>query len=46
LDDAVDQLRAAVAGFVQSYNTQWLIGWLGHRIPKEAYQDATTTAVA
>jgi putative transposase len=46
LHDTVDELRQAVAGFVQSYNSQWLIGRLGHRTPKEAYQDATTTAAA
>jgi hypothetical protein len=31
---------------VETYNTQWLIGRLGHRTPKEAYQDATMTAAA
>jgi putative transposase len=46
LHDTVDQLRQAVAGFVDRYNTQWLIGRHGHRTPKEAYQDATTTAAA
>jgi putative transposase len=46
LHDTVDQLRQAVAGFVRSYNSQWLIGRLGHRTPKEAYQDATTTTAA
>jgi putative transposase len=46
LHDSVDDLRQAVAGFVHSYNTQWLIGRHGHRTPKEAYQDATTTAAA
>jgi putative transposase len=46
LHDSVDELRQAVAGFVETYNTQWLIGRLGHRTPKEAYQDATTTAAA
>jgi hypothetical protein len=46
LHDNVDERRQAVAGFVQSYNTQWLIGRHGHRTPKEAYQDATTTAAA
>jgi putative transposase len=46
LHDSVDQLRQAVAGFVDRYNTQWLIGRLGHRTPKEAYQDATMTAAA
>jgi hypothetical protein len=28
------------------YNTQWLIGRLGHRTAKEAYQAAITTAAA
>jgi putative transposase len=46
LHDTVDQLRQAITGFVDTYNTQWLIGRLGHRTPKEAYQDATTTAAA
>jgi transposase InsO family protein len=46
LQDGVDDLRQAVAGFVHTYNTQWLIGRHGHRTPKEAYQDATTTAAA
>jgi hypothetical protein len=31
---------------VKTYNAQWLIGRLGHRTPKEAYQDATATAAA
>ena len=39
-------LGQAVAGFVETYNTQWLIGRLGHRTPKEAYQAAPTTAAA
>jgi hypothetical protein len=30
--------RQAVAGFVHSYNTQWLIGRLGHRTPKPGRQ--------
>ena len=46
LHDTIDQLRAAVAGFVQSYNTQWLIGRHGHLTPKEAYQAAQTAAAA
>jgi hypothetical protein len=46
LHDTVDELRQAVTCFVQTYNTQWLIGWLGHRSPKAAYQDAHTTAAA
>jgi hypothetical protein len=46
LHNTVDQLRQAVAGFVQTYNSQWLIGRLGHRTPKEAYQAVQTTAAA
>jgi putative transposase len=46
LHDGIDELRQAVAGFVHTYNTQWLIGRHGYRTPKEAYQDATTTAAA
>ncbi len=46
LYEGVDELRQAMAGFVATYNTQWLIGRHGHRTPKEAYQDATTTAAA
>jgi putative transposase len=46
LHDTTDQLRQAVAGFVHTYNTQWLIGRHGHRTPKEAYQDATATPAA
>jgi putative transposase len=46
LHDTSDELRQAVAGFVHTYNTQWLIGRHGHRTPKEAYQDATTTTAA
>jgi putative transposase len=46
LHDSVDELRQAVTTFVKTYNAQWLIGRLGHRTPKEAYQDATTTAAA
>jgi putative transposase len=46
LHDTVEELRQAVARFVDTYNTQWLIGRHGHRTPKEAYQDATTTAAA
>jgi putative transposase len=44
--DNVDELRQAVTRFVEAYNTQWLIGRLGHRTPKEAYQAAHTTAAA
>ena len=46
LHDTVDELRQAVTRFVQTYNTQWLIGRLGHRTPKEAYQAARATAAA
>lgn len=34
----VDELRDAVAAFVELYNNQWLIERLGHRTPKETYQ--------
>jgi putative transposase len=46
LHDTVDQLRQAVISFMDTYNTQWLIQRHGHRTPKEAYQDATTTVAA
>jgi putative transposase len=46
LHDTIEELRQAVTSFVDTYNTQWLVGRLGHRTPKEAYQDATTTAAA
>lgn len=35
----VDELRAAVAAFVELYNSQWLIERLSHRTPQETYQD-------
>ena len=46
LHDTIDELRQAVAGFVDRYNTQWLIGRHGHRTPKEAYQAGQMTAAA
>jgi transposase InsO family protein len=46
LHQGVDELRQAVSTFVTTYNTQWLIQRHGHRTPKEAYQDARTTAAA
>jgi hypothetical protein len=46
LHDSVDQLRQAVTRFVAASNTQWLIGRLGHCIPKEAHHDAITTVAA
>jgi len=44
----VDDLRDAVIAFVELYNTQWLIERLGHRTPRETYQQwlAEQTAVA
>jgi hypothetical protein len=46
LHDSVDQLRQAVTRFVATSNTQWLIGRLGHRTPKEAHHDAIATVAA
>jgi putative transposase len=46
LHDTVDQLRQAVAGFVDCYNTSWLIQRHGHLTPKEAYSRAQATAAA
>jgi putative transposase len=46
LHDTVEELRQAVAGFIAIDTARWLIGRLGHRTPKEAYQDATTTTAA
>jgi Integrase core domain len=34
LHDTVDQLRHAVAGFVDRYNHSWLIQRHGHRTPR------------
>jgi hypothetical protein len=36
LHDTIDQLRQAVSGFVDRYNTSWLIQRHGHLTPKEA----------
>ena len=46
LHDSVDQLRQAVSGFVDRYNTSWLIQRHGHLTPKEAYRRAQATAAA
>jgi putative transposase len=46
LHDTIDELRQAVARFVDRYNTSWLIGRHGHLTPKEAYQAARATAAA
>jgi transposase InsO family protein len=34
----IDELRVAVASFVETYNNQWLIERLGHRTPRETYR--------
>jgi putative transposase len=46
LHDTVDQLRQAVAGFVERYNGAWLIQRHGHLTPKEAYQAAQSAPAA
>ena len=46
LHDTVDELRRAVAGFVDRYNTSWLIQRHGHRTPKEAHQAAQSVSAA
>jgi transposase InsO family protein len=46
LHDTVDELRQAVAGFVQRYNSSWLIQRHGHLTPKEAYQVAQSAPAA
>jgi putative transposase len=44
LHDTIDQLRQAVSGFVDRYNTSWLIQRHGHLTPKEAYRTAQAAA--
>jgi putative transposase len=46
LHDTIDQLRHAVAGFVDRYNTSWLIQRHGHQTPREAYQAAQAPTAA
>jgi putative transposase len=46
LHDTIDELRQAVAGFVERYNSSWLIQRHGHRTPKEAYQAAQSAQAA
>ena len=46
LHDSVDELRQAVAGFVDRYNSAWLIQRHGHHTPKEAYQAAQSASAA
>ena len=42
----VDDLRQAVAGFTELYNSQWLIERHGHCTPREAYAAAMTEQAA
>jgi putative transposase len=44
LYDTIDELRHAVTGFVDRYNTSWLIQRHGHLTPKEASQAAQAAA--
>jgi putative transposase len=44
--DTTGELRQAVAGFVDRYNSSWLIQRHGHRTPKEAYQAAQSAPAA
>jgi putative transposase len=46
LSDTVEELRQAVAGFVDRYHRSWLIQRHGHRTPKEAYQAAQSASAA
>jgi putative transposase len=46
LHDSVDELRQAVADFVDRYTSSWLIQRHGHRTPKEAYQAAQSDQAA
>jgi transposase InsO family protein len=46
LHDTVEELRQAVAGFVDRYNSSWLIQRHGHLTPKEAYQAAQSASAA
>jgi putative transposase len=46
LFDDVDDLRLAVAAFIETYNNEWLIERLGHRTPREAFMDATAAEAA
>jgi transposase InsO family protein len=46
LHDTVEELRQAVTGFVEDYNSSWLIQRHGHQTPKEAYQPAQAAAAA
>ena len=46
LHDTIDELRQAVAGFIDRYNSSWLIQRHGHRTPREAYQAAQSAPAA
>jgi putative transposase len=46
LHDTIEERRQAVSGFVERYNTWWLIQRQGHQTPKEAYRTAQATASA
>ena len=46
LDDTVEELRQAVASFVDRDNRSWLIQRHGHHTPKEAYQGAQSASAA
>ena len=46
LYDTIDELRQAVASFVDRYNSSWLIQRHGHHTPKEAYQAAQSASAA
>jgi hypothetical protein len=39
-------LRRAVSTLIETYNNDWLIEHLGHRIPREAVIEATLILVA
>jgi len=46
LHDTIDELRQAIAGFIDRYNSSWLIQRHGHRTPREAYQAAQSAPAA
>lgn len=42
----IDELRSAIAMFIERYNSQWLIERHGHRTPREAYTAARRMVAA
>ena len=46
LFEDTDDLRQGVATFIQTYNDEWLIGRLGRRTPREAFNEATAQVAA